>query len=227
MCVIRQGLLDRTYAMPFLALAMNITCEFLFTFVYPSVGGMMQEIINLIWFAADIAILAVFLKYWRSQYPRSLPKSYFWPMFAFTFVMVTPMMVATVSVFGRDDGSVYTAFVDNLIMSALFLSMLIRRGDRRGQSIWIAWGKLLGTLTASISQYLCDPGNVLWLVIYIEILILDVVYVFLLSRAPRYQRDRLAWIRAPTVASVGPAGARAACSRYGLAWCACAAPGVG
>jgi hypothetical protein len=190
-CVIRQGLLDRTYAMPFLALAMNITWEFLFTFVYPSVGGIMQESINAVWFAADIAILAIFLKYWRSDYPKNLPESYFWPMFAFAFVMVTPMMVATVLVFGRDDGSVYTAFIDNLIMSALFLSMLIRRGDRRGQSMWIAWGKLLGTLTASVSQYLYDPGNVLWLVIYVEILILDVLYVILLSRAPRYERDEV------------------------------------
>jgi hypothetical protein len=190
-CVIRQGLLDRTYAMPFLALAMNITWEFLFTFVYPSVGGIMQESINAIWFAADVAIIAVFLKYWRSDYPKSLPESYVWPMFAFAFVMVTPVMVATVSVFGRDDGSVYTAFVDNLIMSALFLGMLLRRGNRRGQSMWIAWGKLLGTLTASVSQYLYDPGNVLWLVIYIEILILDLVYVILLSKAPLYQRDEV------------------------------------
>jgi len=35
------------------------------------------------------------------------------------------------------------------------------------------------------------PRNVLWLVIYIEILILDVLYVLLLSRAPRYQRDQM------------------------------------
>jgi hypothetical protein len=199
-CVIRQGLLDRTFAMPFLALAMNITWEFLFTFAYPSVGGLMQETINLIWFAADIAILAVFLKYWRTDYPKHLPESYFWPMFIFAFAMVTPMMAATVSVFGQEDGSVYTAYVDNLVMSVLFLSMLIRRGDRRGQSMWIAWGKLLGTLTASISQYLYDPSNVLWLVLYIEILILDVLYVILLSKAPRYQR---APVGADQVGSLG------------------------
>jgi len=82
-------------------------------------------------------------------------------------------------VFGRESGSVYPAYVDNLIMSALFLSM------------WIAWGKLLGTLTASISQHLYDPGNVVWLVIYVEILVLDVFYVILLSKAPRYQRDEI------------------------------------
>ena len=61
-------------------------------------------------------------------------------MFVFTFAMVAPMMVATVSVFGRDDGSAYTAYIDNMIMSVLFLSMVLRRGDRRGQSMWIAWG---------------------------------------------------------------------------------------
>ncbi len=187
--VIRQGLLDRTFAMPFLALVMNITWEFLFTFASPSVGGLMQESINAVWFAADVAILAIFLKYWRSDYPRNLPESYFWPMFVLAFAMVTPMMMAIVAVFGRDDGSVYTAYVDNLIMSVLFLTMLIRRGDRRGQSMWIAWGKLLGTLTAAISQYLYDPSNVLWLVIYIEIVVLDTLYVILLSKAPRYQRD--------------------------------------
>jgi hypothetical protein len=138
-----------------------------------------------------IIILAIYVKYWRSDHPKSLPKSYFWPIFVFTFAMVAPMMVATVSVFGRESGSVYTAYVDNLIMSALFLSMLIRRGDRRGQSMWIAWGKLLGTVTASISQYLYAPGNVVWLVIYVEILVLDVLYVILLSKAPRYQRDEV------------------------------------
>ena len=45
-------------------------------------------------------------------------------------------------------------------------------------------GKLLGTVTAALSQYLYDPGNVLWLVIYVEILILDLLYVFLLSKVP-------------------------------------------
>jgi hypothetical protein len=197
--VIRQGLLDRITAMPFLALVMNITWEFLFTFVYPSVGGIMQETINGFWFAADIAILAIFLKYWRADYPKHLPESYFWPMVVFAVAMVTPVMVATVSVFGRENGSVYTAYIDNLVMSVLFLSMLLRRGDRRGQSMWIAWGKLLGTLTASISQYLYDPSNVLWLVIYIEILILDALYVFLLSKAPRYQRASISASRVGSI----------------------------
>ncbi len=43
-------------------------------------------------------------------------------------------------------------------------------------------------MTASISQYLYAPGNVVWLVLYVEVLVLEALYVFLLSKAPRYQR---------------------------------------
>jgi hypothetical protein len=46
-------------------------------------------------------------------------------------------------------------------------------------------------VTASISQYLYAPGNVVWLVIYVEIPVLDVSNVILLSNAPRYRRDEV------------------------------------
>ena len=139
---------------------MNITWEFLFTFVYPSVGGIMQEGIN------------ASLVRRRHRDPRDLPEVLALrlpekpsasrtsgPCSSSPSSMVTPMMVATVSVFGRENGSVYTAFIDNLIMSALFLSMLLRRGDRRGQSMWIAWGKLLGTVTAAGLAVPLRPGK--------------------------------------------------------------------
>ena len=61
----------------------------------------------------------------------------------------------------------------------------------------VAWGKLLGTMTASVSQYLYGPGTVLWLVIYVEIRIVDLVYVSLLSKAPQYQRDEVGAAAAP------------------------------
>ena len=188
-CVIWQSFRDRTYAMPFAAMVMNIIWEFLFTFVYRSVGGLMQEIINLVWFALDIVIVYTYLRFWRADYPKNMRESWFWPMFVLAFLLVAPMLVATVSVFGRDDGSVYTAFGDNLIMSLLFLTMLMRRQSRRGQSMWIAWTKLLGTATASISQYLYDPHNALWIAMYIEIFALDLLYAVLLARAPKYAPD--------------------------------------
>ncbi|WP_163745674.1 hypothetical protein [Mycolicibacterium helvum] len=40
-----------------------------------------------------------------------------------------------------------------------------------------------------LSQYLHDPSNGLWLVDHIKIGFLDPLYVILLSKACRYQRD--------------------------------------
>lgn len=184
--VIHRGWKDRTYAMPMAAMIINITWEFLFTFVYPSVGGTMQEVINIVWFAFDLGIVYLYLRFWRTDRIMKMPDSWFWPVFLGTFALAAPMLIATVAVFGQDDGSVYTAFGDNLIMSVLFLTMLLRRGDRRGQSMWIAWTKCLGTAAASISNYIENQSNALWNVMFVEIFLLDVLYIVLLARAPKY-----------------------------------------
>lgn len=185
--IIRQALQDRIYAMPLLAMTMNISWEFLFTFIYPSVGGVMQETINFLWFALDLGIIYTYLRFWRADYPKNLPPKLMWPQFILIFAVSIPLMVAIVIKTGKIDGSVYTAFADNLIMSVLFITLLLRRGDRRGQSLGIAWTKLLGTATASISQYLYDSSNPIWNVLYIEILFFDILYIVMLNMAPRYQ----------------------------------------
>jgi len=185
--VIRQSLRDRTYAMPLLAMSMNISWEFLFTFIYPSVGGVIQELINFVWFALDLAIIYTYIRFWRSDYPVNLSYKWMWPQFFLTFAVSIPLMVAIIMTTGMIDGSAYTAFGDNLIMSVLFVTMLLRRGDRRGQSLGIAWMKLLGTAAASVSQYLYDSTNPIWNVLYVEILFFDILYVIMLSRAPRYK----------------------------------------
>jgi hypothetical protein len=187
--IIRQALQDRIYAMPLLAMTMNISWEFLFTFIYPSVGGFMQETINFLWFALDLGIIYTYLRFWRADYPSNLSPKLMWPQFILIFAASIPLMVAIVMKTGKIDGAVYTAFADNLIMSVLFITMLLRRGDRRGQSLGIAWTKLLGTATASVSQYLYDPTNPIWNVLYIEILFFDILYVVMLSQAPRYQHS--------------------------------------
>lgn len=187
--VIRKGLRDRSYAMPMVAMVVNISWEFLFTFVYPSVGGATQEAINVVWLLLDVGIVFTYVKYWRSDYSAHLSPKLVWVRFAGVFLLAIPLLIATVSQFGEIAGSGYTAFGDNLLMSALFITMLRRRGNRRGQSLAIAWAKLLGTVTASISQYLYDPTNAVWNVLYVEILALDLLYVVMLTRAQPYHGD--------------------------------------
>ena len=75
------------------------------------------------------------------------------------------------------------------MMSVLFLTMLLRRGNTRGQSVWIAAGKLVGTALASVAQYLYDPQTVVLNVMYVEIFALDALFLYLVLKAPRWKPD--------------------------------------
>jgi hypothetical protein len=178
---------DRTYAMPMLAMVTNLSWEFLFTFIYPDVGGRLQEGINIVWFGLDLVILSLFLRFWRADFPEAL-KPHLWLVLAGCTAFSVALQVGIVEQFGKLYGSAYTAYGANLLMSALFLALLLRRGDSRGQSVWIGVFKMLGTLGASISQYLYDPTTTALNVMYLEIFLLDALYLGLLIRAPRWQR---------------------------------------
>lgn len=178
----------KTYAMPMLAMVTNLSWEFLFTFVYPMVGGMVQEVVNVTWLALDAVIVVTFIRFWRSDFPAGL-QAWLWPILLGSFAFAIPLLVATVKLFGQDYGSAYTAFADNLMMSVLFLMMLQRRGTTRGQSVWIAGGKLVGTALASVAQYLYDPRTVVLNVMYVEIFVLDALYLYLVLKAPRWEPE--------------------------------------
>ncbi len=178
----------KTYAMPMLAMVVNFSWEFLFTLVYPMVGGVVQETVNVAWLILDVLIVASFIRFWRSDFPAAL-QAWMVPILLGSFAFAVPLLVATVSLFGQDYGSAYTAFSDNLMMSVLFLTMLQRRGSTCGQSVWIAAGKLVGTALASVSQYLYDPRTVVLNVMYVEIFILDALYLYLLVKMGKVEAN--------------------------------------
>jgi hypothetical protein len=52
--------------------------------------------------------------------------------------------------FGVRVGVGYSAFLQNLLMSVLFIDMFVKRGGREGQSLTIAVNKWIGTLAPTI-----------------------------------------------------------------------------
>src|SRR5262245_36150870 len=64
---IRVGLRDKSYAIPFYALALNIAWELLYTILgFRTQGATVQNVINAIWFTFDIGILYTYFKFgWR------------------------------------------------------------------------------------------------------------------------------------------------------------------
>ena len=90
--------------------------------------------------------------------------------------------------FGNVEGEKYAAYLQNVAMSLLYLSMLKQRRSDKGQSMTIAVCKCIGTLTPTIYGTL--EGNWFILVTGITCFVFDVIYIFALS-AYRFHAKQL------------------------------------
>jgi hypothetical protein len=82
----------------------------------------------------------------------------------------------------KDAEGKYAAFGQNLMMSVLFVTMLLRRNSVDGQSLYIALFKMIGTLLPSILFLRLFPSSILLNYLFIAILIFDLIYTVMLYR---------------------------------------------
>jgi FtsH-binding integral membrane protein len=179
--IIRQGFKDRTYGMPLAALCANISWEAIFAFLHPHSPP--QIYINYAWFGVDTVIVFQFLRYGNKEFPN-LSLGQFYLIFIFALVMSFCSILFVTYEF-QDWKGAYAAFGQNLMMSILFLWMFFSRNDLRGQSIYIAILKMLGTGISSIAFYLYQPisqDSYLMPFLYLAIFISDAAYTFLVYR---------------------------------------------
>jgi len=191
--IIRRGFKDRTYGMPLAALCANISWEAIFSFVYPV--SIPQLYINYIWFLLDVLIVMQFLYYGKNEFP-ALSFMKFYAMFLLSLITAFGLVLFITMDF-KDWKGVYAAFGQNLMMSVLFIVMLFSRENLKGQSIYIALFKMLGTGISSLAFYLYQPiaqGSVLLHFLFISILIYDIIYVILIYQKSR-ENNILVWSR--------------------------------
>ena len=184
---IRLGLRDRSYAIPFYALALNFAWELLHTVFGFRAGVSVQTIINAVWFAFDVGILYTYFKYGRKYFPRNLPSRVFVGWSALGLVTALGVEYAFIREFGVAVGAGYSAFLQNLLMSVMFIDMLVRRGSSEGQSLYIAVNKWVGTLAPTILFGIVGDGgfpsgSVLILVLGIFCSVFDLIYVWMLFK---------------------------------------------
>ncbi|MEH1881763.1 transmembrane-type terpene cyclase [Nostoc sp.] len=178
--IIERGFRDKTYGMPLLALCLNISWEFIFSFVLPHKS--IQHIVDFVWLFLDTVILIQLLWFGSREF-RDLRKPAFY--IAFGLTLATSFFTIFFISSQIKDGGVNTAFGQNLLMSGLFITMLYQRKSLRGQSIWIAICKLLGTACVSLGFYLFPETSeikesVLLPFLYISIFMYDLTYVGLI-----------------------------------------------
>jgi hypothetical protein len=181
---IRLGFRYKTYAMPVAALGLNIAWETIYGFHGLAGTISAQSIINLLWAAADVVIVVTFFRFGRSELPKFVTRPLFigWGVVVFgTSYAVQALFIAQ---FGWTDAARYSAFLQNLLMSGLFIAMFVARRGTRGQSMVIAVAKWLGTLAPTILiGVLGNLPFILWIGLLCSLF--DLIYIGLLWWAKR------------------------------------------
>src|SRR5437667_4052775 len=173
--IIRRGLLDLTYGMPIVAVCVNISWEFIFTFLIPHDPP--QRYVNAGWFPLDLFILGQLLLFWRSDFPALEGRIYY--PFVVVSLLASFGLIYTIT-FELADCGAYSAFGQNYLMSVLFLFMLFHRNGLPGQSLYIALSKMAGTAFASLAGYLFVPlaqQSAVLQYLFLTILFFDLSYV--------------------------------------------------
>jgi len=194
---IRLGFKHRSYAIPFYALALNFAWELLYTYYGFQSTISVQAVVNAVWFVLDIGILVTYFKFGRKYFPAQVAgyssarvndtAGAFIGWSVLTMIAAFCVEFAFRKDFGVKVGAGYSAFLQNLVMSVLFIHMLVRRASREGQSLTIAVSKWLGTLAPAILFGIIGDGgfpNGSFLIVVVGTLcsFFDLIYIGLLLK---------------------------------------------
>lgn len=174
--LIYLGFKEKTYGMPFIALALNFSWEALYSYISLKYYFFsVQTWIILIWMVLDILIVVTYLNYGKKYFPKHCSPKYFAPWTLIIFIMCFALQFIFYIQF-NDLGKVYSGFLQNIVMSILFICMLVHRNDLKGQDLTIAISKWIGTLAPTL-LYGLIYGNKFTLVIGLFCSIFDLIYI--------------------------------------------------
>src|SRR5216683_1730300 len=193
---IRLGFKHRSYAIPFYALALNFAWELLYTYYGFQSTISVQAVVNAVWLLFDIGILITYFKFGRKYFPARVPgyssasgdaAGAFIGWSVLALLAAFCIEFAFRKEFGVRVGAGYSAFLQNLLMSVLFIAMLVRRASREGQSLTIAVSKWWGTLAPTILFGIIGDGgfpNGSFLIVVAGLLcsVFDLIYIRLLLK---------------------------------------------
>lgn len=137
------------------------------------------------WACFDVVILVTFFKFGKGLVPKGA-RSWFVP---YTLLALAACVVAQLAFYLHFDNVVaasqYSAFAQNAVMSALFLSTLLRQDGAPGQSVLMAVCKCLGTLAPTILGGVVEGFNIYILLMGAICLVFDLTYIVCLVQRKR------------------------------------------
>jgi len=185
--LIRRNYMLKTIAIPPLAICLNFSWEFLFTFVFPNHGDMTKTILYLIWFAVDLVLVWQMFLYGSWELTKGLLQTYYKIILALGILAGFSFQFLYTTYYGDHTGT-ELAYLINVVMSFEFLRMLMSDyGNPQQQqraSLAVAWGKFVGTLLSMPGVYFAFPcvearaHGFTWLtLLFVLILSLDIFYI--------------------------------------------------
>ena len=190
----RVGLRDKGYAIPLWAIGLNFSWAVIHTLLAgKSEGASLSVMIVAVRLVLDIAVLYTWFKFGGRHFPSNPGEGWFVPWSLLVIVVSFVLHTAFIMQFGVAPGLAYTAVLQNLAMSLLFIAMLARRKRRKAQSMIIAVAKLTGSLAPTLLygvvgvEALGGPNNLL-LAIGTMSCLFDLIYIALLSQAKPYEK---------------------------------------
>lgn len=192
---IRLGFKERTYAMPFFALGLNFAWEMIYTVSDivleahgPLIGmNAIQVVVNAVWVLLDCIILYTYFKYGKKEFEKLFVKKLFVPWIVLILICCFALQIVFIMEFGFIMAAQYSAFLQNLLMSVMFVNMFIKRGNMEGQSLLLAGAKWIGTLAPTILMGVITFNPVV-IVCGIFCTIFDVIYILLLMNYKKREK---------------------------------------
>ncbi|MCH4206895.1 MAG: hypothetical protein LKF79_00900 [Solobacterium sp.] len=188
---IRTGQKQHTWCMPLYALGLNIAWEGIYSFVDLFVLHTIsaQAIANTCWFLLDIWLVVLYFKYAGKDCASETERKWFIPWTVLSLLICFGLQLLFLYEFGIDQAIIYSAYLQNVLMSVLFLYMLNKRKSSRGQTMTIAVSKWIGTLAPTVIGFM--EHNLFIAVCGIMCLILDLLYIYFLNSVIKTEAQAL------------------------------------
>ncbi|KIJ26394.1 hypothetical protein M422DRAFT_192285 [Sphaerobolus stellatus SS14] len=146
---VKQAREDRSYGMPLLALILNVSWEFVYTFVYRRNG--VGRFFHFPWVFIDGILVVETIKYgpdiWRSS--PAVAENFGAIVLLSVIIGITAQWTFA-SQFSRYNASFWSAYACQNVLSWGSLWMLLARGNITGHSMSIWWCRFLGSLAANL-----------------------------------------------------------------------------
>lgn len=187
---IYKGFKDKSYAIPLFALGANICWEAIYSIAaMNSFGVNAQSITNIVWCLFDIVVVYTYFKYGVKYFPANA-KRYFISFSVLSFAVNLLLQLAFYLQFPiLAEAAQYSAFLQNAIMSILFIVMLFQRNSTEGQSMIIAVAKWIGTLAPTILMGVVQGFNIYVIICGIICTVFDLIYIYFLAKWNRAEKN--------------------------------------